>query len=379
MDTRYPSVYVDRLGRQLALWHRYGLSDARAMKLLLLWIGYGLTQYMDQEGRYTFHSFNALRKNLGYKTTVEMIDDVRRSQSFVLLSCDVDVRLLKEYQIPCENRPSRELQDGLTCFFSPLWKAHEGKDGEALPGSIVASRIMSRICDVIDNNALDNINTTCSTAGAVAALGAAQGKGSKNEAEMAMTVEEMESIAKAELEQATEGAKAYFRSLVHSQDQRQHQPIAFLLDWLQSPQRGKSRGYGLTYDEAMEVIDVLIDRELAPHFARDRQFMSPSKVSKPENRIYQVTPYIERYCRDKVARAVEIWRRRRASREASEAARLEAAIRKNRPLSPYEWQDLDGRRWMDDRQGRSVAIKPEAPPRPSDTAQWNYFDKCWTK
>lgn len=378
MDTRYPSVYVDRLGRQLALWHQYGLSDARAMKLLQLWIGYGLTQFMDKEGRYTFHSFNALRKILGYANKAQMLNDVRLSQSFVLLSCDVDPHTLKESSLFTGVRPEKEYENGLTCFYSPLWRQRDDRDGKALPGSIVESQKKSQNLDVIDSNTLDSKNTTCSTAGAVAALGAAQGKGSIDEAEMAMTVEEMEALAKAELEQATEGAKAYFRSLVHSQDQRQHRPIVFLLDWLQSPQRGKSRGYGLTYDEALEVIDVLIDRELAPHFACDRQFMSPSKVSKPENRIYQVTPYIERYCKDKVARAVEIWRRRRTSREASEAARLEAAIRKNRPLSPYEWQDLDGRRWMDDRQGRAVTIKPEAPPRPSDTAQWNYFDKCWT-
>ena len=354
MDTRYPSVYVDRLGRQLALWHQYGLSDARAMKLLQLWIGYGLTQYMDKEGRYTFHSFNALRKILGYKTTVEMIDDVRRSQSFILLSCDVDVKLLKEYQFPCEVRPNRELQDGLTCFFSPLWKTLEEKDGNALPGSIVASRILSRICDDIDNNTLDNKIPSGGSAGAMM----------KEESKRQLTA-----------------AQEYFRGLIHNANPQQREPIDHLVRWLGQPEQpkpGQLKGYGLDAEQAYEVIDIMIETELAPHFAFDKSFSDPDKVKHPEKRIYQVTGFIKRYASKMVGNAVSRWRKRRASREASEAARLEAAIRKNRPLSPYEWQDLDGRRWMDDRQGRAVTIKPEAPPRPSDTAQWNYFDKCWT-
>ena len=386
-ETRFPSVYVDYLGRQLYLWHQYGLTDARAYKLLRLWVGYGLTQYMDKEGRYTFHSFNQLRQLLGYKTIELMIDDLRRCQSFVLLSCDIDVSLLREFNSMTPSRPARELPGGLTCFYSPLWHALLETDGKPLSGSIPESRKNSRKCDDIYNNTIDNNIPSGGTASAVAAGEAAARQdgtgpthnGHQEEYET-LTVEELEALAAQELDLKRDEVRAYFRGLVKSTDSFQHHPISYLMKWLQRPTKyipGKPKGFGLTAEEAQEVLEQMIQTELAEHFANDQHFWEPSKVNNPESRIFQVTRYIEKYSATLVNRSVNRWRKQQQADESLKARRLESAIRKNRPLSPYEWQDPEGKRWMEGLRGRVTQIQADAPPRPSERAQWNYIDNCW--
>lgn len=374
MTTRYPSVYIDRLGRQLALWEQYGLSDSRAMKLLHLWIGYKMTRFMDSQGRYTFHSFNQLRQLLGYKTVQLMIDDLRRSKSFVLLSCDINPQLLKDQNFFAPSRPDREYPDHITAFFSPLWHELIESDGSPLEGSMAECRIMSRKCDDIDNNALDNYTLTGGTADAVEA-----GQSASVNRE-SLTLAEVEALDRKEVLESISQAKTYFHGLIRNQDARQREPIEFITWKLQQPPnapRGKVKGYGLTLEEAYEVLEIMIDKELAPHFARDKSFNSPAKVAKPENRIYQVTPYVKNYSSDMMARSFKKWKKRLADRHRDASRREAEKVRQNRPLSPHEWQDSDGLRWMEDHKGNLISIPEDAPPRPTSEAQWNYLDSVW--
>lgn len=375
MTTRYPSVYIDRLGRQLALWVQYGITDSRSLKLLHLWIGYKMTRFMDSQGRYTFHSFNQLRQQLGYKTVQQMLDDLARSRSFVLLSCDINASLLKDLSLFAPSRPEREYPNRITAFFSPLWHEWTQRDGEPLDGSMADCRIWSRKCDGIDNNTLDNSTLTGSTAAAVEAGIAA----SVNRE--ALSLEEVEALEREEVLQAISQAKAYFHELVRNQDARQREPIEFITWKLQQPlnaPRGKVKGYGLTAEEAYEVLEIMIDKELAPHFARDKSFNSPSKLAKPENRIYQVTAYVKRYSTDMMARSVKRWKKRLADRHRDASRREAEMVRQNRPLSPHEWQDSDGQRWMEDTKGNLISIPSDAPPRPTDVAIWNFISNNWS-
>lgn len=375
MTTRYPSVYIDRLGRQIALWEQYGLSDSRAMKLLHLWIGYKMTRFMDSQGRYTFHSFNQLRQQLGYKTVQMMFDDLRRSRSFVLLSCDIDPAVLKDQNFFAAQRPGREYPDNITAFFSPLWHELTEADGEPLEGSMAECRVCSRKCDGKDNNALDNNTLTGGTADAVEA-----GRSASVNRE-SLTLQEVEALEREEVLEAIARAKTYFRGLVRNPDARQREPIDFITWKLQQPQnapRGKVKGYGLTLEEAYEVLDIMIDKELAPHFARDKSFNSPAKVAKPENHIYQVTPYVKNYSSDMMARAFKKWKKRLADRHRDASRREAEKVRQNRPISPHEWQDSDGMRWMEDHKGNLISIPAEAPPRPSVDSIWNFISNSWS-
>lgn len=376
-ETRYPSVYIDRLGRQLILWARYGISDARAMKLLRLWLGYDLVHLMDTKGRFTFHNFNAIRQLLGYPNLSTMLEDIRKSRSFVLLSADVDPETLKEHNIYTQIRPIREFSDRLTMFYSPLWHEWEIMDGEPLPGSIVGSQKNSQNLDRLYNNTLDNKTLSGGTAEAEAADEAA----AVEPAVESLSVEQVEAIELQEMKKLIREVKLYFRSLVSNEDKRQHEPIEWLMMRLTQPLNpppGKMKGYGLTHEEACQALEVLIDTELAPHFARDKYFMAPDRVAKPEKRIYQVTNFVKKYSGQMVKNAVMRWKKRAAERQRDQARRKEEQVKQNRPISPYEWQDTEGHRWMEDSRGNVMQVPPEAPPRPSESAMWNYVAQGWS-
>lgn len=377
-ETRYPSVYIDRLGRQLTLWEKYGLSATHSMRLLRLWLGYKLTNLMDTKGRYTFHSFNQLRQIVGYRSIQEMIADIKISKSFVLLSCDIDTTLLKDHTIFTPCRPEREYQNHVTAFFSPYWHKWEKTDGNVLPGSIDECCKCNCKCNDIDNNTLDNKTLSGGTAEAEAAgLPAAM-----ELAEEALTIEQVEAIEQLELKQQIREVKLYFRKLASNEDKRQHEPIEWLMMRLTQPVNpppGKMKGYGLSHDEASQALEVLIDSELAQHFARDKNFMAPDRIAKPENRIYQVTNYIKKYSGPMLKNAVKRWKKRAAERQREQERRAEELEKLNRPLSPHEWQDREGIRWMEDSRGNVMRVPDQAPPRPSADAMWNYLDGKWGK
>lgn len=374
METRYPSVYVDYLGRQLRLWRQYGIADSYRMKLADLWLGYGFTQYMDVQGRYTFHSFNQLRKEVGYPSIQKLFDDLRRCRSFVLLSSDVDTSLLPNKQFFLRARPDREYPDHITMFFSPVWHTWEEKDGHPLPGSIEMSQKKSQNLDANYNNTCYNKNLTGSTAGAVEAVVPASGQ------EVPMSISDIEAEQKRELLHAIAHAKAYFRGLIQNAQAAQREPMEMLLYRFQqplTPEKGQAKGFGLTPEQAHELLLLMIDKELAPHFARDRQFMSPNRIKDPSQRIYQVKNYIKKYSTDMATRSYRQWLKQNAEKERAAAQLATQQRRQQRPISPHEWQEPDGSRYYDDPADGLMLIPADAPPRPSAEAHWNKFAKKW--
>lgn len=235
METRYPSVYIDRLGRQLSVWEQYGIADSHALKLLRLWTGYGLTQYMDAQGRYTFHSFSQLQRLLGFRSIQQMIDYICRSKSFVLLSCDINSSFLRNKPLFSSSRPQRELPNRLTAFFSPVWHEWEKEDGKPLDGSIAECSNSCSSCNDNYNNTLDNKNLTGGTAGAVEAVQPASvGSGAKavvpaSGQEVPMSISDIEAQQKRALLQAIAHAKAYFRGLIQNAQAAQREPMEMLL------------------------------------------------------------------------------------------------------------------------------------------------------
>ena len=374
METRYPSVYIDRLGRQLSVWEQYGIADSHALKLLRLWTGYGLTQYMDAQGRYTFHSFSQLQRLLGFRSIQQMIDYICRSKSFVLLSCDINSSCLRNKPLFSSSRPQRELPNRLTAFFSPVWHELEKEDGKPLDGSIAECSNSCSSCNANYNNTLDNKNLTGSTAGAVEAVVPASGQ------EGPMSISDIEAQQKRELLQAIAHAKAYFRGLIQNAQAAQREPMEMLLYRFQqplTPEKGQSKGFGLTPEQAHELLLLMIDRELAPHFARDRQFMSPNRIKDPTQRIYQVKNYIKKYSTDMATRSYRQWLKQNAEKERAAAQLATQQRRQNRPISPHEWQEPDGSRYYDDPADGLMLIPNDAPPRPSENAHWNKFVSLW--
>ena len=101
-------IYWNELGRLMKMWKAFRISDARALKLMRLYIGYDLTDLMDGEGRYPGSQLNELRRRLGYTTVYKLMADVIASKAFFVVgNSDRDVRAV----------------------FSPLWHRYVQEDG----------------------------------------------------------------------------------------------------------------------------------------------------------------------------------------------------------------------------------------------------------
>lgn len=373
MESRYKKISLELIWRQLYAWEQYGITDSHAMKLFRLWMGCGLTQYMDTKGRYTFHSFNQLRQVLGFRTLHDMFECLRRCRSFVLLSCDIDKSLLQGNQLFRQSRPDKEFPDRLTAFFSTVWHEWSESDGIALEGSIPGCCKCNCKCDDNNKESINN-NLTGSTAGAVEAVQPASGQ------EVPMSISDIEAEQKRELLHAIAHAKAYFRGLIQNAQAAQREPMEMLLYRFQqplTPEKGQAKGFGLTPEQAHELLLLMIDKELAPHFARDRQFMSPHRIKDPSQRIYQIKNYIKKYSTDMATRSYRQWLKQNAEKERAAAQLATQQRRQQRPISPHEWQEPDGSRYYDDPADGLMLIPADAPPRPSAEAHWNKFAKKW--
>lgn len=387
MESRFPTIPAELLGRMLSVWEQYGITDSHSKKLLRLWLGYGYTQYMDAKGRYTFHSFSRLRQVLGFRTMQDMFDSIRRCKSFVLVSCDIDTSLLRGKQLFSHTRPEKEFPNRLTAFYCTQWHQWSKEEGTPLDGS--SSEYCKCDCKCNDNNNIfnNNNNLTGGTAGAVEAVQPASvGSGAKavvpaSGQEVPMSINDIEAEQKRELLHAIAHAKAYFRGLIQNAQAAQREPMEMLLYRFQqplTPEKGQAKGFGLTPEQAHDLLLLMIDKELAPHFARDRQFMSPNRIKDPSQRIYQVKNYIKKYSTDMATRSYRQWLKQNAEKERAAAQLATQQRRQQRPISPHEWQEPDGSRYYDDPADGLMLIPADAPPRPSAEAHWNKFTKQWT-
>lgn len=195
-----------------------------------------------------------------------------------------------------------------------------------------------------------------------------------------MSISDIEAQQKRELLQAIAHAKAYFRGLIQNAQAAQREPMEILLYRFQqplTPEKGQVKGFGLTPEQAHELLQLMIDRELAPHFARDRQFMSPNRIKDPTQRIYQVKNYIKKFSTDMATRSYRQWLKQNAEKERAAAQLATQQRRQNRPISPHEWQEPQGNRYYQDPADGVVLIPNDAPPRPSAEAHWNKFASLW--
>ena len=315
-----------------------------------------------------------------------MFDSIRRCKSFVLVSCDIDTSLLRGKQLFSHTRPEKEFPNRLTAFYCTQWHQWSKEEGTPLDGS--SSEYCKCDCKCNDNNNIfnNNKNLTGGTAGAVEAVQPASvGSGAKavipaSGQEVPMNINDIEAEQKRELFQAIAQAKAYFRGLIHHEQAAQREPMEMLLYRFQqplTPEPGKQKGFGLTPEQAHELLLLMIDKELAPHFARDRQFMSPNRIKDPSQRIYQVKNYIKKYSTDMATRSYRQWLKQNAEKERAAAQLATQQRRQQRPISPHEWQEPDGSRYYDDPADGLMLIPADAPPRPSAEAHWNKFTKQW--
>ncbi len=348
-EPKYPKIEAKYLSTMLKIWKQHRkLRDASALKLLRLWLGYEFTDLMDEHGRYTALYFNELRQRLRYRLMADMLEDIKKTQSFVLVGS------------------SDEYRD-ISAIFSPMWHNHEPADGKILTGSYDAS---SRICNCIcDGNVnIFNFNTTVGNAGAFSPEGETVAEDEADACEYARTVQVRRRIV-----------ADYFLWLSRQTDADHRGLVERLMLRITRPcdRRGRPLPqYQLTEEQGREVWQVMVDQVLVPYFATREEFFRPTYMQHPERRVWWLSNLFRKWSGLPLV-ATRKWRYHRRSREAEEAAAHEAAQRLYRPRSPYEWEDADGCRWYDTPQGIKQQIPADAPPRPTETSGFNYIRHGW--
>lgn len=349
IEPRRPSLLWNHLGRQLKMWRSYKVTDAHSVKLMKLWLGYEFTDLMDQFGRYTSLHFNEIRRRLGYKHFFQLMEDIRRCRSFFIVGTS---------------------EDKVTAIFSPVWHKWDEADGMILQGSCDTenkdnnddeSRISSRICDVSKNIYTKN-NTTVSNDDAFSPDGG-------SEQEVGRDVMARKQVVRDYFKWLDRQPMTEHKALVDNIMLRICKPL---------DKKGKLlTQYCLTEEQGQEVWDVLVEKVLVPYFRTREEFFKPVYMQHPEKRIWWMTALFKKWGGGFITDATKKWKHNRRSIEAEAANAQIEAQKLYRPHSPHEWEDPNGQRWYITPKGTKQQIPADAPPRPSENANFNYIRGEW--
>lgn len=356
LEPKYPYLGVKRLGWIMRSWHHNRISDAHASKMLRLWLGMEFKGYMDEKGRISSMYFNEIRKYLSYKTVMELIDDIRRSQSFFIFGSG---------------------EEDIQGIASPLWFVFDKNiDKKLLSGSIRpglstednlddGSRKSSRKCDS------SNINIyNYPTGGNPDGLSLREGVDENTKDAQQINRDKSE---------ARRVVREYFRWVQQQTDEDHKALVNDILLKLMEPRNLKGElieNQQLNREDAARVLNILFSSVLPDVLSPRDKFFEAQFMKHPEKRIYWMRNLMKKNGYKHIARARELFSRRKDVVLELEQQEQAAREEQNRPLSPYEWQDAQGQRWYR-WQGSRLTIPADAPLRPGDAVQWNRIVKEW--
>lgn len=342
---RRPQVYWNHLGRQLKMWKSYHITDAHALKLLKLWLGYDFLDLMDEFGRIPMPFFNEVRRRLGYKTFWMLLDDLRRSRSFYIVG---------------------NSEQDITAIFSPIWHSYEKADGMLLQGSMRVDESQNESQN--DGYSKDLNNKEILTGSNATAVSEETGPADES------------TNMKREVFVRRRIVKDYFTWLQRQGDSEHRMMVDDLLFRIRNPRRKTGESIpelSLTETQGKEVFQIMVDSYLVPYFQTREEFFKPTYMQHPEKRVYWLSRLFKKFGGDFIYKARNRWRRVRKDLEAEAIAAAERQQMQYRPHSPHEWEDPQGIRWYLAPNGSRFKIPPDAAPRPSDTSTFNYISNRW--
>lgn len=319
-----PYISILTMGGMVYRWDKLGLSDSSISKMTQLWTGYTLQQFMDEQGRWPRHEFSNMARRLGYRSAALMINDVRRSASFCLMgSSDDDIQLIS----------------------SPAWHPYNKADGRLLYGSMTVKEAEQNGVpkSTEDNNII--YNPTGSNAEALADMTARSKQEMERDHQVALRI-----------------VRDYFTWLGRQTD-ADHEALRMQM---------------LRCCEGEQHLQFVIDTQLVPYLSGRDEFFRDTYKQSPKRRIYWLRNLLKpNFMKRMVCAAARQWNKHEQHIGAEAIRQQQEAVRRNRPLSPYEWTDADGWRYYEV-EGSVRAIPRDAAPRPSDTATWNFISMQWT-
>lgn len=251
-----PLVSWKHLGRQIKIWRHYHITDAHALKLLRLWLGYEFSDLMDEYGRIPLPYFNELRRRLCYKTHVLMLDDIKRSKSFFIVGFS---------------------ENNITAIFSPLWHTYESADGKLISGPESIDESQMRVANATVLYTSNNIyNPNGVTAEAV----------SFDEGSDQRDVFARRNIIRNYFTWLTQQTDLDHKTLV--EDIRYHLQHAI-------GKNGKvMKEYSIRDEEVSDAYKLFVEKFMIPYFSRRQDFFKPDYMSHPEKRIYWLRNFFKR-------------------------------------------------------------------------------------
>lgn len=356
LEPKYPYLGVKRLGWIMRSWHHNRISDAHASKMLRLWLGMEFKGYMDEKGRISVRYMTEIRKYLGYPNLQDFQTDMYRSGAFYLLA-----------------------QNGeLVCFASPVWYEYIEKDiYKLLPGSLVLKEDGIQDSEAGfgqefgQKSAPSNINIyNYPTGGNPDGLSLREGVDENTKDAQQINRDKSE---------ARRVVRDYFRWVQQQTDEDHKALVNDILLKLMEPRNLKGElieSQQLNREDAARVLNILFSSVLPDVLSPRDKFFEAQFMKHPEKRIYWMRNLMKKNGYKHIARARELFSRRKDVVLELEQQEQAAREEQNRPLSPYEWQDAQGQRWYR-WQGSRLTIPADAPPRPGDAVQWNRIVKEW--
>ena len=345
LEPRRASATFKYLERQLKLWRSYRINDAHCNKMLRLWMGGEFVDLMDEAGRIPVYHLNEVRRRLGYKTSMLLIDDIRRSRSFYIVGLN---------------------EKDLVAIGTPRWYNYEPEDGILLSGSIPVEESQKE-----SQNATHSIveNKIVVLTGGNTTVFSHEGSPEDETAKMKREV-----LARRRI------VKEYFAWLQRQKDSDHKSLVEDTLYRLCNPTKKtgeKITELALTPEQGKEAFQILVDDYLVPYFQTREDFFKKSYMEKPETRIHWLKNFFRNYTGSLIVKARKRWRHKSKELEAQAIADAAEMQMQYRPRSPHEWEDPDGNRWYVTHNGSHQQIPPEAEPRPSETAMYNSIAKRW--
>lgn len=364
----------------LRQWHSNGLTEARITKMQRLWLGSDFTAYMDDEGRIAAQYLNDVRRILKYKSIKELTDDICRTLSFYLIGSS---------------------ETGLKYIVSNLWSMFDKERmGTLLPGSSKAysettlekksaSRKLLAKCDAYNRDNISIINNPTGGDPDGLALSEPGEDGivfgedvagfEKEQTRHTDTNSGMLHSKEKILRNLSEGRRVAreYLAWVRQQTDTNHQ------DWvneclLRITQSRDMEGQKteLTDEQGNEVLNILLQEVLPYELAKRDTFFKGAFMKTPASRIYWLRNLTRHYGKGFFVQARQRWNRRKDRLQSLRLKEQREQLRQNRPISPYEWQDAEGRRWYLQR-GCRASIPASAPPRPTEQHEWVPYCNEW--
>lgn len=358
------------LGRMIKQAERKGMSATAIMRLLKLYVGTDTHGLLNEWGVYMQCNFNQLASVLKMKSPTELIQQVRDSEWFIMGECPPGQRGF--YSLVWFASPlfldEKELSLQLTRDESPKEPLAPLTD-EVMLGGLFTSGITP---ELDSKNGPVNCIINYTGKQYIILSGRKQQAASGTSANPETKFPQKRKLPETVRDQIV----TQFIDEVRLSDI--HRPMfEGILNMLTNPSKDGIPMKGaekFSPQEAREILRIMMYCHVKPYFMDSERFFNTQSFT---NRVAWLQSLLYSGYGKRLLGRAKVQYKRTCHRKQRQDLQTDLQNRRsNRPVSPHEWMENDIRYYQDSLDG-VVEIPSEAPPRPSETAHWNFVSLVW--